>query len=152
LKSNQKILITILVAAVALAAVTSTAYLLTGRGTGRDTTATLPNGCTKPADGFLIIASVSGFNGSTAHGAPSTSWPIIQVQKGQTVTIMGCNTDRQAHGFQIGHYFDSQIETVEPGGVLRVSFVADHTGSFLIYCSIFCNVHIYMQSGQLVVT
>jgi nitrous oxide reductase len=113
--------------------------------------ASLPAGCTKPAGGFLVVASVTGYNDSIGHGAPGKAWPIIQVRKGSTVNIVVCNIDRQAHGFQITHYYDRSIETVEPGQVIRVSFVADQTGTFEIYCSIFCTIHIYMQNGQLVV-
>ena len=112
----------------------------------------LPAGCVKPADGFLVIADQNGFNDSIQHGAPANQWPIIKVKQGSTVNITVCNSDVQAHGFQITHYFDSNIETVSPGKVVRVSFVADRVGDFTIYCSIFCSVHIYMQSGLLAVS
>ncbi len=111
----------------------------------------LPPGCVRPAGGFLIIASNTGFNDSIAHGA-TKSWPIITVHKGQSVNIVVCNTDVQAHGFQITHYFASSEETVVPGQPLKVSFVADQTGSYIIYCDIFCSIHIYMQNGLLNVT
>lgn len=111
----------------------------------------LPPGCVKPANGFLIIANQQGFNNSIGHGAPTKPWPVITVQKGSTVDIVVCNGDVQAHGFQVEHYFDSNIETVEPGQVVHVSFVVTQAGTFEIYCSIFCSIHIYMQSGQLVV-
>lgn len=116
------------------------------------TSVTLPPGCVKPAGGFVVIASGLGYNDSIGHGAPAKPWPIITVKNGTTVKIVVCNTDRQAHGFQITHYFDSSIETVGPGQVITVPVVADKTGTFQIYCSIFCTIHIYMQSGQLIVT
>ena len=100
---------------------------------------------------FLIIANANGFNDSINHGVPQNSWPIITVQQGTTVTIMVSNTDVQAHGFQVSHYYDSSIQTVAPGTTLTVTFVADQTGSFRIYCSIFCAVHAFMQSGELIV-
>jgi hypothetical protein len=137
----------LVVAAIALATVASAIYVSNlGKGSS------LPPGCAKPADGFLIIASHNGYNDSIAHGAPDKPWPIIRVQKGATVTIAVCNTDRQAHGFQVTHYFDGSIETVAPGQVVEISFVASQAGTFEIYCSIFCTIHVYMQNGQLIVT
>lgn len=112
----------------------------------------LPAGCVKPPGGYLIIANQNGFNDSIQHGAPSNDWPIINVTQGSTVNITVCNSDVQAHGFQITHYFDSNIETVSPGKVIHVTFVADKAGDFTIYCSIFCSVHIYMQNGLLAVS
>ena len=132
--------------------ITSALFVLSlGKGSSVRT-APLPVGCVKPTDGFLIIASNTGYNDSIGHGAPQKAWPIINVTQGQTVNITVCNTDVQAHGFQVSHYYDSSIVTVTPGQVLHVSFVADQAGTFRIYCSIFCSIHIFMQSGQLRVT
>lgn len=108
----------------------------------------LPAGCVKPAGGYLIIANINGFNDSIQHGAPVQHWPAITVKQGTTVKITVCNSDHQAHGFQITHYFDSNIETIDPGQVVHITFVADKLGSFDVYCSIFCSIHIYMQNGQ----
>lgn len=113
--------------------------------------ANLPAGCVKPPNGFLVIANINGFNDSIEHGAPTVSWPVITVKQGSTVNITVCNSDHQAHGFQVTHYFDSNIETVDPGQVVHVSFVANKAGAFDIYCSIFCSIHIYMQGGELLV-
>jgi len=109
----------------------------------------LPAGCEKPPGGYLIIANEEGFNDSIAHGAPTITWPVVTVKVGSTVHIEVCNADRQAHGFQVTHYFDSNIETVSLGQVINVSFVADRPGTFEIYCSIFCSIHIYMQNEEL---
>ena len=139
----------LLAVAIAVGALVSATYL---SDLSRNSS-TLPPGCTKPAGGFLIIAGDSpgnvGYNDSEGHGAPTNPWPIITVQKGTTVNITVCNTDRQAHGFNISHYYDSSIVTVAPGQVLRVSFVANETGNFEIYCSIFCTIHPFMQNGLL---
>jgi membrane fusion protein (multidrug efflux system) len=35
------------------------------------------------------------------------------------VNITVCNIDVEAHGFQISHYYDSSVETVEPGQVVQ---------------------------------
>ncbi|MDA4117683.1 MAG: cupredoxin domain-containing protein [Thaumarchaeota archaeon] len=112
----------------------------------------LPPGCVKSPDGFLVVASTTGYNDSIAHGAPTKSWPIISVHQGQNVTITVCNTDVEAHGFQVTHYYDSNEVTIVPGQVIRVSFIADQAGSFDIYCDIFCAIHLYMQNGLLTVT
>jgi FtsP/CotA-like multicopper oxidase with cupredoxin domain len=150
LNKNTRIVLALALLAIAsVGSVTALYFLSIGRAPA---TKPLPADCTKPAGGFLIVASNLGYNNSIGHGAPNKPWPIINVKQGQTVNITVCNTDIQSHGFQITHYFDSSVETVEPGQVLHVSFVADETGTFQIYCSIFCSIHIYMQSGQFIVT
>ena len=115
----------------------------------------LPPGCVRPAGGFLIIASEYGYNDSVLEGAgPAKAWPVITVTQGETVNITVCNVDKtQSHGFQISNYFDSAIEAVGPGQVLHVpTFVASRTGTFQIYCAIFCTIHLFMEYGQLRVT
>ncbi len=146
---SRRTLVIVALAGLAVAAIVSVTYF---SDLGRSTNSSLPPGCVKPAGGFLIIASNTGYNDSIGHGAPEKSWPIITVHQGQNVSIVVCNVDEQAHGFQITHYFDQSIETVVPGQVLRVSFVATEAGHFDIYCSILCTIHIYMQSGLLNVT
>jgi hypothetical protein len=144
--------IVVIVLAVVIVAGTATAGLfLLSRGGGAGARP-LPQGCTKPAGGFLIIASDTGYNDSIGHGAPEKNWPIVDVKQGQNVTIVVCNIDIQAHGFQITHYYDQDEVTLTPGQVIKVNFVASQTGSFDIYCEIFCSIHIYMQSGLLNVT
>jgi FtsP/CotA-like multicopper oxidase with cupredoxin domain len=113
--------------------------------------AKLPPGCVKPVGGFLIIASQYGYNDSVLEGAgPTKAWPVISVTQGQTVEIMVCNVDPvESHGFQVGTYFDGKVESVAPGQVLPVSFVASKAGTFPIYCAIFCAIHLFMEYGQL---
>ena len=136
-------------AVVAAAALLASASYLSkvSRGTS------LPAGCVRPANGFLIIASSRGYNDSVGHGVgPNDSWPVVTVQKGQSVNLVVCNTDIAAHGFQIYHYFDGDIVSIAPDQVVRASFVANEAGSFRIYCSIFCVIHVpYMQYGELIV-
>jgi len=141
----------VVLAVIVVGVVVSSAYVLYGRK-AQSGTGGLPPYCTKPTGGYLIVASARGYNDSVDHGVPASSWPVIDVKKGSTVTITVCNTDAQAHGFQVTHYLDSKIETVSPGQAITVSFVADQTGKFRIYCSIFCTVHWAMQSGLLVVS
>ena len=112
----------------------------------------LPPGCVKPAGGFLIVASDLGYNDSELHYGDG-SWPVINVTQGSTVNITVCNTANYAHGFQIATYYQDTVVTIQPGEVLHIpSFVADKSGNFLIYCSIPCPIHIYMQYGELRVT
>jgi nitrous oxide reductase len=136
-------------AGIAIAAIILVTYIA---DFNRNNTTSLPPGCIKPAGGFVVIASGLGYNDSIGHGVPAKPWPIITVKNGSAVTIVVCNTDREAHGFQITHYFDSSIETVEPGQVITVPFIANQTGTFQIYCSIPCTIHSFMRSGQLIVT
>jgi hypothetical protein len=110
----------------------------------------LPPGCTRPSAGFLIIAGMDGFNNSVGH--PNTVWPVIAVKQGSTVNITICNIAPYSHGFQIAHYYNSSIVTIDSNQVIRVSFVADEIGTFRIYCAIFCPIHFSMQNGRLTVT
>jgi len=148
--TRRVIVIAIIATILAAGAVTVSAfYVLSGN---RTTTSAiqLPPGCVKPTDGFLVIASNVGYNGSVTRDAgPDNPWPIINVTVGSTVHIVVCNIDFQPHGFQVSHYYDSSLVTIEPGQVLNVSFVADQAGTFRIYCNIFCTIHIFMQNGEL---
>lgn len=145
--------VSIIIVAVAIAAaigVAAVALPSLNTVTTTTTTAKLPAGCVKPAGGFLIIASILGFNGSVDHGVPANNWPVMDAKVGQNVTIVVCNADpTQAHGFQIDHYYDNRLVSLAPGQVLRVSFIATQAGTFRVYCQILCSVHWAMQNGQL---
>ncbi len=153
--SLDKRIVGVLLVVAVLSLSTVVGLYLTGGKPGGGTRP-LPEGCVKPAGGFLIIASGTGYNDSIGHGAPQKNWPIVDVRQGQNVTIVVCDIDIQAHGFQITHYYDSSNGhadvTLAPGQVITVSFTADKAGDFDIYCEIFCTIHIYMQSGLLNVT
>jgi heme/copper-type cytochrome/quinol oxidase subunit 2 len=150
-KTNSKVLLIIIVILAVGGTVTLLAYSMFGRGTS-GAQVTLPSGCARPANGYLIIAAYNGFNDSVDRGVPANSWPVISVQKGANVTITVCNADGQPHGFQIAHYYDSSVVILDAGQVRTVSFIADQSGKFQIYCSIQCSIHWAMISGQLRVT
>jgi len=141
---NRKGRALLVVAVIAVVVVAGAALLIP-----RNPSAGPPPNCTRPPGGYLIIASKLGFNDSIDHGVPANNWPVITVRQGQEVNITVCNTDIEAHGFQITHYFEGTIEAVAPGQVVHTSFVADQVGDFKIYCSIFCSVHAFMQGGLL---
>jgi hypothetical protein len=154
LEQTRKIVLALVVVAIVGSAGIAGLYALS---LGRSTVtagSSLPKGCVKPANGFLIIASDGGtygigYNDSEGHGAPSAAWPIITVPQNSTVTITVCNVDVQAHSFNIIHYLSGGANTIAPGQVLSFAFVASETGTFQIYCDIFCSIHIFMQSGEL---
>jgi nitrous oxide reductase len=103
---------------------------------------------------FVIVADLQGFNNSVGHlrNAPNEPWPVIRVHRGDRVNILVCNLDDYSpHGFAIQHYFDAGTALM-PHESFRFSFVADQLGVFSIYCNIFCPVHPYMLSGQLIVS
>jgi heme/copper-type cytochrome/quinol oxidase subunit 2 len=107
--------------------------------------------CERPPGFILIIADLSGFNNSIDHGAPSNPWPVITVRRGDVVRLLVCNKDpTQPHGFAIGTYLDAGV-TLAPGDAYRITFTATRPGSFVIYCNIFCTVHVYMV-GRLIVS
>ena len=106
--------------------------------------------CDRPAGFFLIIADLSGFNGSISHGAPVTPWPVIRVQEGDVVRILVCNEDTtQPHCFAVSTYFPTGV-AIAPGEAYRIVFTATVPGTFVIYCNIFCTVHVFMVA-QLIV-
>src|ERR1700730_10464701 len=105
---------------------------------------------------FLIVqadpgSSWEGMNESAYH--PITmNWPTIHVFKDQRVTIRIINcSPGEAHGFSISHYFVAGV-TVREGQSYNVTFSADTTGTFRIFCDIFCAIHPLMQNGLLIVT
>jgi flagellar basal body-associated protein FliL len=107
--------------------------------------------CVRPPGFILIIADLSGFNDSVAHGAPLNPWPVIHVHVGDFVRFVVCNEDQmQAHAFAVQTYFDSGV-VLAPGDAFRIEFQATIPGSFVIYCNIFCTVHAFMV-GRLVVS
>ena len=106
--------------------------------------------CVRPPGFFLIIADLSGFNDSIAHGAPLNPWPVIHVHEGDIVRILVCNEDMsQAHAFAIQTYFETGV-ILAPGDAFRIVFAATVPGSFIIYCNIFCTVHAFMVSRLVV--
>lgn len=112
----------------------------------------LPAGCVRPSGGFLVIASSLGYNDSIVHGAPAVSWPVLDVAVGSNVSIAVCNVYALPVGFQITHYLDDRVVSVAPGHTIEVSFLANELGVFYIYCSVFNPIHIFLQSGKVVVT
>ncbi len=148
--ANRIAVLFVAVGLVAAAGVAFAAFPTTGRGATTSTSG-LPPYCVKPANGFLIVASSQGFNDSIGHGVPTNLWPWLDVTKGSVVKITVCNTDRQAHGFQVQHYLESPVNAIAPGQAVTFSFVVDETGLFQIYCSIPCTIHWAMRSGVLVV-
>lgn len=106
---------------------------------------------------FLIVAAdppspYAGFNGSYYHAA-SSQWPVMHVHKGQIVSfrVLNCASS-EPHGFAITHYDDQSIITIRTGQSYEVTFTADQTGTFRVYCDIFCAIHPLMQNGELIVS
>lgn len=94
---------------------------------------------------FTVIADLDGFNGSRNRPAP---WPVMNVQRCDSVSIVFVNADTQVHGLAVDFY---SIRGVAPRGdeTLTLSFTATKPGQFGVFCNIFCTVHIFMQDGIL---
>jgi len=106
--------------------------------------------CSTPPGFLLIIADLSGFNDSIAHGAPMNPWPVIYVHLGDMVRFVVCNRDQtQAHGFAVQTYFDTGV-ALAPGEAFKIEFKATIPGAFVIYCNIFCTVHAFMVARLMV--
>ncbi len=126
---------------VVLALIGLTTFYLIGGSAGNTTTSS-------NRVHFTIYMSERGFNDSSKYIG---SWPIMRVTQGQTVTIRVINAEGvEAHGFEIDHYFTGI--SLRPNQLYDVTFVADQTGTFRVFCNIFCAVHSFMQNGELVVT
>ena len=105
------------------------------------------NGCERPPGYTLLVADENGYNDSAHHTRP---WPVIQVQRGETVRIVVCNLDPVSpHGFEINNYVGPVQLTASQS--FPTTFVADRPGNYSMYCTIFCPVHQYMLYGLLVV-
>jgi len=106
---------------------------------------------------FLIVEAdprspFAGLNGSY-YVPTNETWPTLNVQLGQTVSIHVINcASSEAHGFAITYYDDNSIIAVQPGHSYDVTFTASRAGTFRIYCDIFCAIHPFMQNGALVVS
>ena len=151
--SRNQLFLAVVVIFIAALAVAAVALPELNKVTTSTSTTTLPPGCVKPANGFLIIAGQLGYNDSAEHGVPQNSWPVMDIKQGQNVTIVVCNADpAQSHGFQIGHYYDARLVAIASGQTLTVNFTADVAGNFRVYCNIPCTVHWAMQSGELIVS
>ena len=117
-------------------------------GTGSSTS--VPQYCVRPPGGFLIVVSQYGYNDSITQGAgPSKPWPIVTVKEGQIVNISVCNTDAESHGFQVATYVQSTVNIIKPGEELNFTFTANQAGTYGIYCAIPCDLHVFLQYGQL---
>jgi FtsP/CotA-like multicopper oxidase with cupredoxin domain len=107
--------------------------------------------CIRPSGFILVIADLSGFNDSVGHGAPANPWPVVRVKQGDFVRFVVCNLDKtQPHGFAIQTYFDRGV-VLGIGDAFRVEFQATLPGTFVMYCNIFCTIHIFMV-GRLIVS
>ena len=108
-----------------------------------------PSGAASAAIFTVVMADEGinvGYNGSRYHPFP---WPIMNVSLGQNVVIHLVNSDTQAHGFSIIHFFESGI-IVSPRGCYDVRFTANTIGNFTVFCQIICSIHSpWMQNGRL---
>lgn len=108
---------------------------------------------------FLIVEAdppnpYAGINGSY-YVSPTTQWPTMEVKLGQVVSIHVINcASSEIHGFQVSYYDDisKNLISVAPGQSYDTTFTATKTGTFRVYCGIFCSIHPLMQNGALVVT
>jgi nitrous-oxide reductase len=76
---------------------------------------------------------------------------ILRVVEGDTVNLHVTNIETASdatHGFAVPQY---NIDDIDPGEVVNISFEATKSGSFAFYCSEFCSaLHLEMQGWLLV--
>lgn len=97
---------------------------------------------------FTIVANLNGYNDSKTHQG---SWPLMSVNRCDTVTIKVVNTDIQSHGFAVDYYALKGME-IQGQQSQSVTFLASRAGQFRAYCNVFCTVHYAMQNGLLTVS
>ena len=95
------------------------------------------NGTTPETKEFNITAKQFEFSPST-----------ITVNKGDTVIVNITSQDVQ-HGFALPDF--GVNETVDAGQTTRIEFVADKSGEFTFFCSVFCGSGHSTMKGKLVV-
>jgi len=106
------------------------------------------SGVTGAVRSFTIIVDLTGYNGSGSQSGP---WPVVSVQRCDTVAFTVINNDTQAHGFAVASYSNVGLELVG-GDRQTLQFQATRIGQFRIYCTSRCTVHYLMQNGLLNVT
>lgn len=74
---------------------------------------------------------------------------IIEVNQGDNVELL-VTSDDVVHGFAIPDYGINEL--IYPGHPVWIRFVADTTGTFVMECSIYCDVGHYDMTGQLIVS
>jgi len=107
------------------------------------------SGATGAMRSFTIIVNLNGFNGSKFQSGP---WPVVTVQRCDTVVFTVINDDTQTHGFGVASYSNAGLELVG-GDHQTLKFQATKLGQFRIYCTYgVCTVHSLMNNGVLNVT
>ncbi len=146
---RTKVILGIVVIAAGVTGVFFSAYSLHFLGLG--TTSCWARPANLPSDSAYFVVVMGnqgmnvGFNGSRFQAG---SWPIMNVTVGKMVTIHVINNDTlQSHGFAVQRYFSGFA--LGPGTCANVTFTADQSGQFLVYCYISCTIHIFMQNGRL---
>jgi len=108
------------------------------------------SGVTGAVRSFTIIASSDGYNGSEYH---TGSWPVVNVQRCDSVTFNVINMDTGTHGFAVASYSNAGLELVG-GDQQKLQFQASKIGQFRIYSSYCSSVtaHKFMVNSLLKVT
>ena len=98
------------------------------------------------AEATIAVKGVKEFTitAKTWEFVPNT----IAVNKGDTVRLKITSVD-VAHGFNLAD-FNVNV-TLDPGETQVVEFVANKTGTFSFYCSVFCGEGHSQMRGELVV-
>jgi heme/copper-type cytochrome/quinol oxidase subunit 2 len=145
--SKRKLLFSALLTLILAASIELVVFYLYSSPGRADSSSINTNCSSSPSVHFTVLITKDGFNSTSLSLAPS---PIMNVCRGQTVTILVKNNDstQQPHGFAIDHYLNSGV-AIRPGESYSLTFVAAEKGTFRVYCNIFCTIHPYMQNGEL---
>lgn len=141
---RRLLIISLLAIAIAIGGLVSTIVMVQGANANHNTTCGHGN---VQVRAFTIIADTNGFNNSRLT---TGAWPVLTVHRCDKVVITVVNRDAQAHGLAITGYAPSGV-IAPPQTIQTLTFLANQRGQFRIYCNIFCTVHVFMQSGLLLV-
>ena len=97
---------------------------------------------------FTIIATPNGYNDSGTHLG---NWPIMNVNRCDSVNLTILNQTVQAHGLAIDNYAARGAE-IAPLQTYSFQFIATKAGQFRVFCNIPCPIHNLIQRGLLIVT
>src|SRR5215472_3966621 len=97
---------------------------------------------------FTIVANLTGYNNSKLNNGQG---PFFSVPKCSRVTVNLANRDVQPHGLAVDFYSAHGVEAIG-GDTQSLPLLAYKTGTFRIFCNIYCSVHTYMLHAQLTVT
>lgn len=150
---RKAIAITVVILALAASAVTVTMF-------ESNVTSLISGQFMHPVEHYTIIVSDSGpnmgINGSAYVQTNETSepWPVLRVQLEDRVmiTVINSNSSYEPHALGVSYYYPQGSAILQPGQSTTISFIANISGNFNVYDTLFSAIQQYTENGQLIVS